>query len=71
MWSRPAHCASGTARPFTPCQRDGKLFGRGSSDMKVSLAAFVVAIEEFLAAKPATPLNLAMLLTSDEEGPRQ
>ena len=55
--------------PFTPCQRDGKLFGRGSSDMKVSLAAFVVAIEEFLAANPEPRLNLAMLLTSDEEVP--
>ena len=55
--------------PFTPHVRDGKLFGRGSSDMKVSLAAFVVAIEEFLAANPEPQLNLAMLLTSDEEGP--
>ena len=55
--------------PFTPSVRDGKLFGRGSSDMKVSLAAFVVAIEEFLAANPAPNLNLAILLTSDEEGP--
>ena len=55
--------------PFSPSVRDGKLFGRGSSDMKVSLAAFVVAIEEFLAANPQPQLNLAMLLTSDEEGP--
>jgi succinyl-diaminopimelate desuccinylase len=55
--------------PFLPSQRDGKLFGRGSSDMKVSLAAFVVAIEEFLAINPEPQLNLAMLLTSDEEGP--
>ena len=55
--------------PFLPSQRDGKLFGRGSSDMKVSLAAFVVAIEEFLAINPEPHLNLAMLLTSDEEGP--
>jgi succinyl-diaminopimelate desuccinylase len=55
--------------PFSPSVRDGKLFGRGSSDMKVSLAAFVVAIEEFLAANPQPRLNLAMLLTSDEEGP--
>ena len=55
--------------PFSPNQRDGKLFGRGSSDMKVSLAAFVVAIEEFLATNPEPQLNLAMLLTSDEEGP--
>lgn len=55
--------------PFAPSQREGKLFGRGSSDMKVSLAAFVVAIEEFLAATPDPSLNLALLLTSDEEGP--
>ena len=55
--------------PFTPTHRDGKLFGRGASDMKVSLAAFVVAIEEFLAAHPNPALNIALLLTSDEEGP--
>ncbi len=55
--------------PFTPSHRDGKLYGRGSSDMKVSLAAFVVAIEEFIAANPNPTLNIALLLTSDEEGP--
>jgi succinyl-diaminopimelate desuccinylase len=55
--------------PFTPTHRDGKLFGRGASDMKVSLAAFVVAIEEFIAANPSPRLNIALLLTSDEEGP--
>jgi succinyl-diaminopimelate desuccinylase len=55
--------------PFTPSHRDGKLYGRGSSDMKVSLAAFVVAIEEFIAANPDPALNIALLLTSDEEGP--
>ena len=55
--------------PFSPSVRDGKLYGRGSSDMKVSLAAFVVAIEEFLLANPDPRLNLALLLTSDEEGP--
>ncbi len=55
--------------PFTPSHRDGKLYGRGSSDMKVSLAAFVVAIEEFVAANPNPAFNIAMLLTSDEEGP--
>jgi succinyl-diaminopimelate desuccinylase len=52
-----------------PTHRDGKLYGRGSSDMKVSLAAFVVAIEEFLVANPNPKLNLALLITSDEEGP--
>ena len=55
--------------PFTPTHRDGKLYGRGASDMKTSLAAFVVAAEEFVSAQPDTPLSLAFLLTSDEEGP--
>ncbi len=55
--------------PFTPTHRDGKLYGRGSSDMKASIAAFVVAVEEFVAAQPQAPLNIALLLTSDEEGP--
>ncbi len=55
--------------PFVPTHRDGKLFGRGSADMKTSIAAFVVAAEEYLAASPGTPLSLALLLTSDEEGP--
>jgi succinyl-diaminopimelate desuccinylase len=55
--------------PFTPTHREGKLYGRGSSDMKTSIAAFVVAVEEFLAANPQSALNIALLLTSDEEGP--
>ena len=55
--------------PFTPTQRGGKLYGRGASDMKTSIAAFVVAVEEFLAATPEPLLNIAFLLTSDEEGP--
>jgi succinyl-diaminopimelate desuccinylase len=57
------------SHPFTPTHRDGKLFGRGTSDMKASLAAFVVAAEEFVIAQPDTPLSIAFLLTSDEEGP--
>ena len=59
-WSSP---------PFVPTHRDGKLYGRGASDMKTSIAAFMVATEEFLAARPDAPLNIALLLTSDEEGP--
>ncbi len=60
---------SWTSPPFTPTHRGGKLYGRGACDMKTSLAAFVVAIEEFLAATPNPHLTLALLLTSDEEGP--
>lgn len=55
--------------PFVPTHRDGRLFGRGASDMKASLAAFVVASEEFLETRPDTGLTLGFLLTSDEEGP--
>lgn len=55
--------------PFTPTVREGKLYGRGASDMKTSIAAFIVAVEQFLAAQPNAPLNIALLLTSDEEGP--
>jgi succinyl-diaminopimelate desuccinylase len=55
--------------PFTPTHRDGKLYARGASDMKTSLAAFVVATEEFLAATPAPAIGIGFLLTSDEEGP--
>ena len=55
--------------PFVPSHRDGRLYGRGASDMKASLAAFVVAVEEFVAATPAPAINIAFLLTSDEEGP--
>jgi len=58
-----------TSPPFTPTHRDGRMYGRGACDMKTSLAAFVVAIEEFLAAHPDPRLSVALLLTSDEEGP--
>ncbi|AVS86719.1 succinyl-diaminopimelate desuccinylase [Paracidovorax avenae] len=60
QWSSP---------PFTPSHREGRLYGRGASDMKTSIAAFVVAVEEFLAATPEPSIALAFLLTSDEEGP--
>ena len=58
-----------TSDPFTPTHRDGKLFGRGASDMKTSLAAMVVATQEFYQECPEPALGIAFLLTSDEEGP--
>ncbi|MDP9931123.1 succinyl-diaminopimelate desuccinylase [Variovorax paradoxus] len=58
-----------TSHPFTPTHRGGKLYGRGACDMKTSVAAFVISIEEFLRATPDPKLTLALLLTSDEEGP--
>lgn len=54
--------------PFAPTIDAGHLCGRGAADMKASLAAFVTAIERFLAAHPNHLGSLALLLTSDEEG---
>lgn len=54
--------------PFVPTIRDGMLYGRGAADMKGSLAAFVTAIEKFVAAYPDHAGSIALLLTSDEEG---
>lgn len=58
-----------TSPPFTPSHRDGVLYGRGAADMKTSIAAMVVAVEEFLATNPQPNLSIAFLITSDEEGP--
>lgn len=60
QWSSP---------PFIPSHRDGKLYGRGAADMKTSIAAMVVACEEFLTQHPQPTLSIAFLITSDEEGP--
>ena len=55
--------------PFVPTHRNGRLYGRGAADMKTSIAAFVVAAEEFVAAQPSHAGSVALLITSDEEGP--
>ncbi|HXX10977.1 MAG TPA: succinyl-diaminopimelate desuccinylase [Burkholderiales bacterium] len=54
--------------PFTATQRDGLIYGRGAADMKTSLAAFVTAVERFVADHPAHRGSIALLITSDEEG---
>lgn len=57
--------------PFTPTVKDGFLFGRGAGDMKGGLACMLAGIIEYLTQNPQSPLNIALLLTSDEEGPAQ
>ena len=57
------------SNPFEPTIRDGVMYGRGASDMKSSLAAFVAALLEFVEQHPNHPGSLAVLFTSDEEGP--
>ena len=61
--------AAWTSDPFVPTLRDGYLYGRGAADMKGSVAAFVTSVEAFLALHPDAPGSLALLITSDEEGP--
>lgn len=58
-----------TSAPFVPTHRDGKLYGRGAADMKTSIAAMVVAVEEFTQAHPGHKGSIGFLITSDEEGP--
>ncbi|MGN6329228.1 MAG: succinyl-diaminopimelate desuccinylase [Rhodanobacter sp.] len=60
--------ASWQSPPFEPSIRDGRLYGRGAADMKGSVAAMVVALEQFVAAHPNHRGRLGLLLTSDEEG---
>lgn len=55
--------------PFTPTHRDGKLYARGAVDMKTSIAAMIVAVEEFVQTTPEFKGSIAFLITSDEEGP--
>jgi len=57
--------------PFKPEIRDGLLYGRGAADMKSGIAAMVTACERFVQAHPDHTGSMALLITSDEEGPAQ
>ena len=64
----PGPVEAWTSDPFVPTVRDGMLYGRGAADMKGSVAAFVIALERFVAEHPDHPGTVGVLLTSDEEG---
>lgn len=65
----PGPLENWTSDPFEPAVRDGHLYGRGAADMKSSIAAFVTAIEGFVAQAPHHRGSIGLLITSDEEGP--
>ncbi|MEP7154986.1 MAG: succinyl-diaminopimelate desuccinylase [Betaproteobacteria bacterium] len=55
--------------PFTPQEMAGRLYGRGAADMKCGVAAFTTAAERFVRQYPGHAGSIALLITSDEEGP--
>jgi succinyl-diaminopimelate desuccinylase len=55
--------------PFEATEKNGMLYGRGAADMKGSIAAMVVATQQFVQQHPQHKGSIAFLLTSDEEGP--
>ena len=65
----PGPLAQWNSDPFKPEIRDGHLYGRGAADMKSGIAAFVTAVERFIDEHPDHKGTIALLITSDEEGP--
>ena len=63
--------AQWTSDPFVPTHRDGRLYGRGAADMKTAVACMTVAAEDFVRERPQHSGTVALLITSDEEGPAQ
>jgi succinyl-diaminopimelate desuccinylase len=57
-----------THPPFSAHIDGDLLYGRGTADMKASIAAFLESLEEFFATSPELSYRIAILLTSNEEG---
>ena len=64
----PGNLSAWHSPPFEPTMRDGQVYGRGAADMKGGIAAFITAVERFVATHPDHQGSIAILLTSDEEG---
>ncbi|MDD2723566.1 MAG: succinyl-diaminopimelate desuccinylase [Methylovulum sp.] len=64
----PGPLVTWNSPPFEPTIKDGKLYGRGAADMKGGIAAFVTAVERFVAKHPGHQGSIAVMMTSDEEG---
>jgi len=65
----PGPLSAWQSDPFVPTHRGGRLYGRGAADMKTAVAAMTVAAERFVAEAPQHAGRVALLFTSDEEGP--
>ena len=64
----PGPLSTWQSPPFEPTLTDGKLYGRGTADMKGGIACFITAVERFIENHPNHQGSIAILLTSDEEG---
>ena len=67
-WFRLVLRKTGSSPPFDATIIDGHIVGRGAADMKGSLAAMIVAVEQFVGEHPQHNGRIAFLITSDEEG---
>ena len=64
----PGNINKWSSHPFKPVIKNGKLIGRGSSDMKTSVASFIAAVNEFINKKKKFNGSISLLITGDEEG---
>ena len=64
----PGNIKKWSSHPFKPKIKNGKLIGRGSSDMKTSVASFIAAVNEFVIKKKKFNGSISLLITGDEEG---
>ena len=64
----PGNIKNWSSHPFKPTIKNGRLIGRGSSDMKTSVASFIAAVNQFVNKKKKFNGSISLLITGDEEG---